>query len=131
MRSASTIVRSLIESEQIPGNWAVFPAGGGGVGIQGVQLAKAVGFTPIAIDIGDGKKNFALDMGAEAFVDFKTSSDVAKEVIASADGVGAYGVFVTAPVGYKTAVSLVGERIGAKVMCIAILPRDFRAHTGC
>jgi propanol-preferring alcohol dehydrogenase len=122
MCSASTMVRSLTESELIPGNWAVFPGGGGGVGIQGVQLAKAMGFRPIVVDTGDAKKKLALEMGAEAFVDFVTSEDVAKEVISIADGLGAHAVFVTAPAGYKTAVSLVGERIGAKVMCIGIPP---------
>lgn len=40
MCSASTMHRALIESNLKPSNWVVFPGGGGGVGIQGVQLAK-------------------------------------------------------------------------------------------
>ncbi len=40
MCSASTMHRALIESGLGPGSWVVFPGGGGGVGIQGVQLAK-------------------------------------------------------------------------------------------
>lgn len=40
MCSASTMHRGLIESGLRPGSWIVFPGGGGGVGIQGVQLAK-------------------------------------------------------------------------------------------
>ena len=40
MCSASTMHRALIDSGLKPGNWVVFPGGGGGVGIQGVQLAK-------------------------------------------------------------------------------------------
>lgn len=40
MCSASTMHRALIESGLKPGAWVVFPGGGGGVGIQGVQLAK-------------------------------------------------------------------------------------------
>jgi len=39
MCSASTIYTSIKESALRPGQWAVFPGGGGGVGIQGVQLA--------------------------------------------------------------------------------------------
>jgi propanol-preferring alcohol dehydrogenase len=124
MCSASTMMRSLIESGLEPGQWACFPGGGGGVGIQGVQIAKGMGLRPIVVDTGDDKKKLAIEMGAEAFVDFKTSADVAKDVIAATDGIGAHGVFVTAPAGYKTAVSLVGERIGAKVMCIGIPPKD-------
>lgn len=40
MCSASTMHRALIEADLKPGNWVVFPGGGGGVGIQGIQLAK-------------------------------------------------------------------------------------------
>jgi D-arabinose 1-dehydrogenase-like Zn-dependent alcohol dehydrogenase len=40
MCSASTMHRALVDSGLKPGNWVVFPGGGGGVGIQGVQLAK-------------------------------------------------------------------------------------------
>ncbi|KAI9810915.1 MAG: hypothetical protein M1827_005774 [Pycnora praestabilis] len=120
MCSASTIYRSLVESGLEPGNWAVFPGGGGGVGIQGVQLAKAMGMRVIAIDTGEDKKALCLRMGAEAFVDFKEVEDVAAEVTKIADGVGAHGVFVTAPPAYKTAISYVGNRIGAIVMCIGL-----------
>lgn len=42
MCSASTMHRSLIESGLRPSDWVVFPGGGGGVGIQGIQLAKYV-----------------------------------------------------------------------------------------
>lgn len=42
MCSASTMHRALIDSGLKPGNWVVFPGGGGGVGIQGVQLAAYV-----------------------------------------------------------------------------------------
>lgn len=120
MCSASTIYRSLIESKLQPGEWAVFPGGGGGVGIQGVQLAKAMGIRPIAIDAGAEKKELCMSLGAEAFVDFKESKDVAAEVVKIADGVGAHGVFVTAPSAYNSAIGLVGDRIGAKVMCIGL-----------
>jgi propanol-preferring alcohol dehydrogenase len=114
------MVCSLTESGLKPGNWACFPGGAGGVGIQGVQLAKAMGFRPIVVDTGDDKKAFALKMGAEAFIDFKTSKDVAGEVKTIADGIGAHGVFVTGPAAYPTAVSLVGDRIGAVVSCIGV-----------
>lgn len=120
MCSASTIYRSLVESELKPGDIAVFPGGGGGVGIQGVQLAKAMGMRPIVIDTGAAKKDLATRMGAEKFIDFKEVDDVAKAVVEAADGVGAHGVFVTAPAAYSTAISLVGRRIGAKVMCIGL-----------
>lgn len=40
MCSASTMHRALIDAQFMPGDWIVIPGAGGGVGIQGVQLAK-------------------------------------------------------------------------------------------
>lgn len=120
MCSASTIYRSILESNLKAGSWVAFPGGGGGVGIQGVQLAKAFGMRPIVIDTGGDKRKLAMEMGAEAFVDFKEVDDPAKTVVDTADGVGVHGVFVTAPAAYKTAVSYVGDRVGAVVMCIGL-----------
>ncbi|KAL4973544.1 glycosyl hydrolase family 76-domain-containing protein [Aspergillus desertorum] len=122
MCSASTMYRSLVESRLQPGGWAVFPGGGGGVGIQGVQLASAMGMRPVVVDTGEAKRNLALEMGAEAFVDFKTVPDAAAAVIEVADGIGGHGVFVTAQAAYPTALSYLGTRIGGAVMCIGIAP---------
>ncbi|KAL1959446.1 hypothetical protein VTO42DRAFT_1891 [Malbranchea cinnamomea] len=122
MCSASTIYRSLAEAKLQPGNWAVFPGGGGGVGIQGVQLAKAMGLRIIAIDTGAEKRDLCLRMGAEHFIDFRESKDVVKEVVEKADGIGAHAVFVTAPAAYKDAVAYTGRRIGSKVLCIGLPP---------
>lgn len=122
MCSASTIYRSLRESGLRPGSWAVFPGGGGGVGIQGVQMAKAMGMRPVVVDTGAAKRALAKEMGAEAFVDFRETTDAVQAVVDIADGVGAHGVFVTAPPAYKSAVSYVGKRVGAIVMCIGLAP---------
>lgn len=101
MCSASTMHRALIDSGLKPGNWVVFPGGGGGVGIQGVQLAKAMGMRPVVIDSGDKKKTMSTEMGAEVFVDFKEHKDVAAAVKEATDGVGAHGVLVTAYQAYQ------------------------------
>jgi len=122
MCSASTIYTSLKESGLRPGQWAVFPGGGGGVGIQGVQLAEAMGFRAIVVDTGDDRRELATSLGAEAFVDFKTSSDVTADVIKLTDGIGAHGVFVTAPQSYGNALSYLGSRVSGVVMCIALPP---------
>lgn len=120
MCSASTMYRSIIESGVKTGDWVVFPGGGGGVGIQGVQLASAMGMRPVVVDTGKEKKELCLKVGAEAFVDFKEVEDATKEVVRIADGVGAHGVFVTAPRAYPSAVGYVGTRVGASVMCIGL-----------
>lgn len=130
MCSASTMHRALIDSGLKPGNWVVFPGGGGGVGIQGVQLAayvysaarnaqclalrllegnrlillycyRAMGMRPIVVDGGDEKKELSMKLGAEAYVDFKKESDVGAKVREIAGGVGAHGVLVTAYQSYK------------------------------
>lgn len=120
MCSASTIYTSLKASSLRPGQWAVFPGGGGGVGIQGVQLAEAMGLRPIVVDTGEDRKKLALSLGAEKFVDFKESKDAAKEVVEICDGIGAHGVFVTAPQAYPAALTYLGSRCGGQVMCIAL-----------
>lgn len=93
MCSASTIYTSIKESGLKPGQWAVFPGGGGGVGIQGVQLAHAMGIRPIVVDTGDERKELTKKMGAEHFVDFK-EGDPVKQVLDLTEG-GAHAVFVT------------------------------------
>ena len=94
MCSASTIYTSIKDSGLRPGQWAVFPGGGGGVGIQGVQLAEAMGLRPIVVDTGDERRKLALGLGAEHFIDFKEEGDPVKKVLEITGG-GAHGVFVT------------------------------------
>ncbi|KAI7695836.1 hypothetical protein KC353_g17742, partial [Hortaea werneckii] len=114
--------RALWDSGLRAGNFVVFPGGGGGVGIQGVQLAKAMGMRPVVVDSGAAKKDLSFKMGAEAFVDFKEHEDVAAKVKEVCDGVGAHGVLVTAYQSYKDAISFIADRIGGKIMCIALPP---------
>lgn len=120
MCSAATIYNSLKESGLKPGNWAVFPGGGGGVGIQGVMLASAMGFRPIVVDTGDARDKLAMKYGAEHFVDFKQGDPVEK--VLELTGGGAHAVFVTAVQAYPIAPKYLGARAGATVMCIGLPP---------
>lgn len=79
-----------------------------------------MGIRPIVVDTSASKKELALKMGAEAFIDFHEVANVAEEVKRIADGIGAHGVFVTAPQGYRDAISYTGNRVSARVMCIGI-----------
>lgn len=94
MCSASTVYTALKASGLRPGQWACFPGGGGGVGIQGVQLAAAMGMRPIVVDTGSERKELAERMGAEAFVDFKEVKNPAERVLELTGG-GAHAVLVT------------------------------------
>ncbi|PVI06439.1 alcohol dehydrogenase 1 [Periconia macrospinosa] len=121
MCSASTMYTSIKESGLRPGDWAVFTGGGGGVGIQGIQLAKAMGLRPVAIDTGEEKRKLCIETaGAEEFIDFANVTNVAEEVVRVCDGIGAHGVFVTAVQAYPTAITLLGGRVGGRVMCIGL-----------
>ncbi|KIX92187.1 uncharacterized protein Z520_12068 [Fonsecaea multimorphosa CBS 102226] len=119
MCSASTIYTAIKNSEVRPGEWAVFPGGGGGVGIQGVQLAVAMGIRPVVVDTGKEREELAKKYGAEYFVDFKEVEDPVKKVIELTEG-GGHVCFVTAVQSYPVALDYLGSRVGAKVMCIGI-----------
>ncbi|KAH8760952.1 alcohol dehydrogenase 1 [Hyaloscypha sp. PMI_1271] len=121
MCSASTAYSSIKESGLRPGQWAVFPGGGGGVGIQGVQLAVAMGLRVAIVDTGAERKALGEKYGAEHFVDFKETEDTAAEVVRLTNG-GAHAVFVTAVQSYPTALGYLGGRIGGQVMCIGLPP---------
>lgn len=116
MCSASTAYTSLKDSALRPGQWAVFPGGGGGVGIQAVQLAVVMGLRAIVVDTGDERRQMCKKYGAEAFVDFKDVEDTVAEVVKLTDGVGAHGVFVTAVQSYPASLGYLGGRIGGVVM---------------
>ncbi|KIW81521.1 hypothetical protein Z517_04546 [Fonsecaea pedrosoi CBS 271.37] len=120
MCSAGTMYRALRLATLKPNNWAVFLGGGGGVGIQGVQLAAAMGLRPIVVDTGDEKEKLAISRGAKAFIDFKRVDDPVAEAVKIADGIGAHGVFVTAGNSYPSAISYTGTRVGAVVSCIGL-----------
>ncbi|KIW92938.1 uncharacterized protein Z519_06787 [Cladophialophora bantiana CBS 173.52] len=120
MCSAGTMYRSLRLAGLKVNNWAVFLGGGGGVGIQGVQLAVAMGLKPIVVDTGDEKEKLAMSRGAKAFVDFKRVDDPVAETIKIADGIGAHGVFVTAGNSYPSAIPYIGTRVGGVVSCIGL-----------
>lgn len=120
MCSAATIYSALKAANLKPGQWAVFPGGGGGVGIQGVQLASAMGLRPIVVDTGDNRAEMTKKYGAEHFVDFK-KGDPVQEVLKITGG-GAHGVFVTAVQAYPIALKYLGAQAGGQVMCIGLPP---------
>ncbi|KAK9773091.1 putative Alcohol dehydrogenase 1 [Seiridium cardinale] len=126
MCSASTVYTSLKESGLRPGQWACFPGGGGGVGIQGVQLAAAMGLRTVVVDTGAERRNLAKESGAEAFIDFKEVENPAARVVEITAG-GAHGVFVTAIQSYPIALDYLGPRVSGVVMCIGI-PTFGRFH---
>ncbi|KAK4863421.1 hypothetical protein LT330_002199 [Penicillium expansum] len=78
-----------------PGQWIVLPGAGGGLGHFAVQYARAMAMRVIAIDGGDQKRDLCLKLGAEEFIDFQTTKDIAAEIKRITTH-GAHGVIVTA-----------------------------------
>lgn len=78
-----------------PGQWIVLPGAGGGLGHFAVQYARAMGMRVIAIDGGEHKRELCTRLGAEVFIDFQTTKDIAAEIM-KVTTYGAHGVIVTA-----------------------------------
>ncbi|KAK7418512.1 hypothetical protein QQZ08_011222 [Neonectria magnoliae] len=78
-----------------PGQWIVLPGAGGGLGHFAIQYARAMGMRVIAIDGGDQKRDLCKKLGAEIFIDFQTTKDIAAEITKITTH-GAHGVIVTA-----------------------------------
>ncbi|KIV94404.1 hypothetical protein, variant [Exophiala mesophila] len=105
-----------------PGQWIVLPGAGGGLGHFAVQYAKSMGMRVIAIDGGDEKRELCKKLGAEEFIDYTKTSDIAAEVTRITK-YGAHGVVVTAATkeAYATAPGFL--RPGGTVVAVG-LPHD-------
>ncbi|PYH85639.1 hypothetical protein BO82DRAFT_380736 [Aspergillus uvarum CBS 121591] len=73
------------------GDWVVIMGAGGGLGHLGIQIGKEMGYRIIAVD-SESKRDFCMQSGAEAFVDF--SDDPTTQIQSLADGIGAHAVIV-------------------------------------
>jgi len=91
-----TIYKALKESNPKVGNWVAIPGAGGGLGHLGIQYAVAMGLRVIAIDTGDTKRDLCLKLGAEKWIDFKTSTDLVKDVQEATGGAGPHSAVVVA-----------------------------------
>ncbi|KAJ7330834.1 hypothetical protein DFH08DRAFT_916496 [Mycena albidolilacea] len=91
-----TIYKALKETKPHIGNWVAIPGAGGGLGHLGIQYAVAMGLRVIAIDTGDVKRDLCLSLGAEKWVDFKTTTDLVKEVKEATGGDGPHAAVVAA-----------------------------------
>ncbi|KAF7548903.1 hypothetical protein G7046_g8516 [Stylonectria norvegica] len=92
-----TVYKGLKESGARPGQWVAIVGAGGGLGSIALQYAKAMGLHTIAIDGGDEKGALTKSLGAAAYVDFQTSTNLVAEVkAATPDGLGPHAVILVA-----------------------------------
>lgn len=87
-----------------------------------IQYARAMGMRVIAIDGGDHKRDLCKKLGAEVFIDFQQTKDIAAEVMKLTTH-GAHGVIVTAATraAYESAPSFL--RPNGTVVVVG-LPKD-------
>ena len=84
-----TAWRMLVEKANVqPGEWVLVNAAGSGVGIAAIQIARLFGARVIATASTEVKRGKAMEIGAEATVDY-TRSGWAQQVETLADGRGA------------------------------------------
>jgi len=92
-----TVYKGLKESAARPGQWVAIVGAGGGLGSMALQYARAMGLNTIAIDGGAEKGAHCKDLGASAYVDFMSSTDIVKDVkAATPDGLGPHAVILLA-----------------------------------
>lgn len=94
----------------------------------GVQYAKAMGMRVVAIDGGGAKRELCLKLGAEAFIDFTTATDIPADVT-RITSYGAHGViiFPATKAAYEQAPLLL--RPGGTMVCVG-LPKDLSVVAG-
>lgn len=107
----------------------------GGVGVHGIQVAKAFGARVIAADISDEKLEFAKKWGADELINVRAVNDIAeaakkltdgKGVDAAVDYVGSSETFTAAIEALATAGRAV--LIGAKPSSVQIDPLNLLIH---
>ncbi|KAI5965463.1 ADH1 [Candida theae] len=81
-----TVYKGLKSSEAKPGQWVAISGAAGGLGSLAIQYARALGLRVVGIDGGGEKGKFVKSLGAEAYVDFTKSKDIAKDIVAITGG---------------------------------------------
>ncbi|KIW21610.1 hypothetical protein PV08_02190 [Exophiala spinifera] len=119
-----TAFKAIKVSEATPGQWIVVSGAGGGVGALGIQYAKAMGYRVIAVDLGVSKREYCLELGAEAYFDAAVVQPADIQSLTGTNNGGAAAVLVMAnsAKAYEAALGFVGP-YGALV-CVGIPPPD-------
>ncbi|CAE6444351.1 unnamed protein product [Rhizoctonia solani] len=118
-----TVFKAIKQAGTQPGDIIVISGAGGGLGHLAIQYAiNGFGLRVIALDTGDEKKALCQKLGAEAFVDFKSSSDLIEEIKKVADGLGPHAAIVASAssVGYDQALQYL--RPGGTLVAVGLPP---------
>ncbi|CAE6353974.1 unnamed protein product [Rhizoctonia solani] len=118
-----TVFKAIKQAGTQPGDIILISGAGGGLGHLAIQYAiNGFGLRVIALDTGDEKKELCRKLGAESFVDFKSSPDVIEEIKKVTDGLGPHAAIVASAssVGYDQALQYL--RPGGTLVAVGLPP---------
>lgn len=117
-----TVYKGLKTSGARPGQFIAIVGAGGGLGSLATQYAAAMGLHVIAIDGGREKGESCRKLGAESYVDFKTSKDLVADVKAASggDAMGPHAVLLLAPAEKPFQQATDYVRSNGTVVCIGL-----------
>lgn len=118
-----TVFKAIKQANTQPGDIIVISGAGGGLGHLAIQYAiNGFGLRVIALDSGDEKKALCQKLGAESFVDFKTSPNIIEEIKKVADGQGPHAAIVASAssAGYDQALQYL--RAGGTLVAVGLPP---------
>ena len=113
-----TVYSALRKSGAKAGDWVALLGAGGGLGHLAVQIARGMGFRVIGIDSGS-KKDFAIECGAEIFIDFE-KQNAEEEVKNATGGLGAQAVLVLTAANGAYAMAMNLLRFAGTMVCVGI-----------
>lgn len=120
---------SLCDDALGNGDTLVISGSGGGLGHLGLQIASNMKsqkrLNIIAIDTGSTKQKLSLDLGAAAFIDFKTE-DVIKRVMELTNGKGADAAIVVPEATEAFDHALQYLKFSGTMICAGITRMDYR-----
>ncbi|QHT62213.1 zinc-binding dehydrogenase [Paenibacillus lycopersici] len=116
-----TAYQALIRKMNVrPGHSILIHAGAGGVGGYAVQLARALGASPILATASAANADYVKSLGADAVIDYNTE-DVRERVMALTNGLGADYTLNT--INRQTAqADLSALAFGGQLACVAGAP---------
>ncbi|KAL7944979.1 GroES-like protein [Trichoderma barbatum] len=120
---------SLCDDALLDGDALVISGSGGGLGHLGLQLASNMKnhkrLNIIAIDTGSTKRKLSIDLGASAFIDFKTE-DITKRVMELTNGQGADVAIVVPAATEAFDQALKYLKFTGTMVCAGITRTDYR-----
>jgi propanol-preferring alcohol dehydrogenase len=100
--------------------------GVGGLGHLGIQYARRMGFTTIAIGLGPESEKLAKELGAHQYIDSRVEDAGAKlRALGGADG-----ILATAPSGKAMSGLVKGLAVRGKLLVIGIAPDPLEVNSG-